>query len=284
MPHVHLPPRPLLSRWSLSLAVRPLLRLALVSPLARPAAPVGFAVLATLAIPACDKDTPRTEAVEAAATPAVSTATSPPDPPRAPDIVIDSTNVAVGNDRIGAGEPGLADKLAVFVSGRPMIEGQVVSVVVLRNAKPSGPLALLSALRRAKATGAVIRTDGRDGTTQKLPIAFSSPASAPPDCATVAWIGHDAAINVWPAGGGTARRVVKGLAGPDMTLGGEAVQKQLAGCSASQIFVGEDEALTWGLAFDLATAALAAPGCRASAAVLVPDAVPGRKLALPAGP
>ena len=39
------------------------------------------------------------------------------------------------------------------------------------------------------------------------------------DCTTVAWIAKDAAIDVWPAGGGTAKRVIKGLAGPDMTLG-----------------------------------------------------------------
>jgi hypothetical protein len=36
--------------------------------------------------------------------------------------------------------------------------------------------------------------------------------------------------------------------------------------------------MTWGLIFDLATSALSAPGARASAAVLVTSAVPGRKL------
>jgi hypothetical protein len=243
--------------------------------------PPGFTVpllgLALAVAAGCDKDAPKSDAPEAAA-PASTPASAPPEPPRAPDIVVDSSNVSIGQDRVATGEPALADKVAVFVTGRPMIEGQTVSVVVMRNAKPSGPLAVIAALRKAKAAGAILRTDGRDGSTQKLPISFATSA---PDCATVAWIAKDAAIDVWPAGGGTAKRIVKGLAGPDMTLGGEAVQKQLSGCSASQIFVGEDEGLTWGLVFDLATNALVAPGCRANAAVLVADAVPGRKLALP---
>jgi hypothetical protein len=225
----------------------------------------------------CDKEAGKTEAPEAAAT-AAPTASAPPEPPRAPDIVVDASNISVGNQRIATGEPGLADKVAVFVTGRPMIEGQTVSVVVMRNAKPSGPLAVLSALRKAKAAGAVIRTDGRDGTTLSLPIAFATTA---PDCAAVAWIAKDAAIDVWPAGGGTAKRIIKGLAGPDMTLGGEALRKQMSSCSSSQVFVGSDEGLTWGLVFDLATGALTAPGSHVSSAVLLPDAVPGRKLVLP---
>lgn len=231
----------------------------------------------TPALNACDDKPAGTPPPEAAVT-AAPTPSAPPEPPRAPEIVVDASNISVGQDRIATGEPGLPDKVAVFVTGRPMIEGQTVSMVVMRSAKPSGPLAVLYALRKAKAAAAVIRTDGRDGTTQALPISF--PASAP-DCATVAWIAKDAAIDVWPAGGGTAKRIVRGLAGPDMTLGGDAVRKQMSACSSSQIFVGSDEGLTWGLVFDLATGALTAPGSHVSSAVLVPDAVPGRKLVLP---
>ncbi len=234
-----------------------------------------LALVAGLA-PGCDEKAAKSEAPEAAAT-AAPTASAPPEPARAPDIVVDASNISVGQDRIATGEPGLPDKVAVFVTGRPMIEGQTVSMVVLRNAKPSGPLAVLYALRKAKAAAAIIHTDGRDGSTQSLPISFATSA---PDCATVAWIAKDAAIDVWPAGGGTAKRIIKGLAGPDMTLGGEAVRKQMSACSSSQIFVGSDEGLTWGLVFDLATGALTAPGSHVSAAVLVPDGVPGRKLVL----
>lgn len=226
-------------------------------------------------VAACDRDGPSREAPEAAAAAAASAA---PAPAQAPDIVVDPLNVSVGSNKVATGEPALADRVAVFLASQPMIAGQTVSVVVMRNAKPSGPLAVLSALRKARAAAAVIRTAGRDGATLKLPITFAPSAA---DCATVAWIAKDAALDVWPAGGGTAKRIPRGLAGPDMTLGGEAVQKQLSGCSALQIFVGADEAMTWGLEFDLATNALSVPGRGVSAAVLVADAVPGRKLVAP---
>lgn len=203
----------------------------------------------------------------------------PPEPARAPEIIIDNSKVAVGADRVPAGEPGLADKVAVFVTGRPGIAGQSVDVVAMRNAKPSYVAAVVSALRHAQASAVNVKTEARDGTTQSL--ALSSPAGVP-DCATVAWIAKDAAIDVWPAGGGTAKRVIKGMAGPDMTLGTEAVRKQASGCSATPLIVGGEERFPWGLIFDLATMSLQVPGMRATGAVLVTGAVAGRKLVLDA--
>lgn len=189
--------------------------------------------------------------------------------------MVDQGNVAVGQDHVPTGEMGLADKVAVFLNGRPMIAGQTVSVVAMRNAKPSHVVAVVSALRKAKAAAVVIRTDGRDGTTGKLPLELSSTAA---DCAAVAWIGKDASIVVWPAGGGAAHKVIRGLAGPDMTLGTEAVRKQQSSCNASELFIGADDALTWGLVFDLATMSFAAAGSHVSTGVLVANPSIGRKL------
>ncbi|HXN30422.1 MAG TPA: hypothetical protein VN894_01115 [Polyangiaceae bacterium] len=228
---------------------------------------------------ACDSETSKVDAVVDAgrAPPPAQPAAAAPEAPGAPEIIVDNSSVAIGADRVPAGEQGMADKVAVFVTGRPAIAGQAVDMVAMRNAKPSQVAAVVSALRRAKASGVNIKTEARDGTTQKLPLSF--PAGVP-DCATVAWIAKDAAIDVWPASGGTAKRVVKGMAGPDMTLGTEAVRRQANGCSASPLIVGGDERFTWGLVFDLATMSLQLPGMRASGAVLVTSAVPGRKLTL----
>jgi hypothetical protein len=66
--------------------------------------------------------------------------------------------------------------------------------------------------------------------------------------------------------GGTAKRIFKGLAGPDMTLGTEAVSQVGARCESSDLVVGEDDAMTWGLVFDLDTMAFQAPSARASKA------------------
>jgi hypothetical protein len=200
-----------------------------------------------------------------------------PDPPRAPDIVIDATNVSIGTNRLATGELGLADKVAVFLTGRPMVEGNAVGFVAMRNARPSQVFAVVTALRKAKAASAVVGTEARDGTTQRVPLSFTTGVA---DCTTVAWIAKDAAIDVWPAGGGTARRIIKGLAGPDMTLGTEAMRKQWTGCGASELVLGADDVLSWGLVFDLATAGIQASGTHPSVAVLVTDVVPGRKLVL----
>jgi hypothetical protein len=238
---------------------------------------LGVAMLG-LAAAACDKDSTPTATAEAAAPVAVATPAPAPEPPRAPDIVIDASNVAIGQNRVAAGEPGLADKVAVFLTGAPAIEGATVSVVAMRPSKPSEVAAVVAALRKAKASGAVIKTEARDNSTQKLPLSLSTSA---PDCATVAWIAKDVAVDVWPAGGGTAKRIIKGLAGPDITLGTDAIRKQQAGCSAPDLYVGADDSLPWGLVFDLATAAIGSPGVTAGSGALVTNAVPGRKLVLP---
>jgi hypothetical protein len=230
---------------------------------------------------ACDTPPGQGSTVEAAASPPTATVTAAasvaPDPPRAPDIVIDATNVSVGTNRLATGELGLADKLAVFLTGRPMIEGNAVSFVAMRNARPSQVFAVVTALRKAKAASAVVGTEARDGSTQRVSLTFAKSVS---DCTTVAWIAKDAAIDVWPAGGGTAKRVIKGLAGPDMTLGTEAMRKQWAGCGASELVIGSDDLMSWGLAFDLATAGTQASGTHPSTVVLVTNVVPGRKLVL----
>jgi hypothetical protein len=237
------------------------------------------AVLFTCALcAACDERQERSSgAVEAAPVVATTAAAPAPEPPRAPDIIVDASYVSVGSDRLASGEPGLADKLVVFLSGRPMIAGATVSFVAMRNAKPSHVFAVALALRKAKATGAVVKSEARDGTTQKVPLSFAASVA---DCTTTAWIAKDAAIDVWPAGGGTAKRILKGLAGPDITLGTEAMRKQWSACGASELVVGADDAMSWGLVFDLASAGLQAAMTRLSIAVLVASAVPGRKVVL----
>jgi hypothetical protein len=238
--------------------------------------------LVLVALAGCDEASSSAPAVQApasaAAAPAPTPATPPaPEPPRPPDIIVDRSTVSVGREKLPAGEPGFASALVALLSSQPAIAGQTVDVVAMRNAKPSQVEGVIAALAGAKATAAAVKTETRDGATARLPITFTKSVQ---DCVTVGWIAKDAAIEVWAAGGGKAKRVIRGLAGPDMTLGIEAMRSQAEGCSASEVAVGAEESMNWGLLFDLGTSALAAPGARASAAVLVGAAVPGRKLAL----
>jgi hypothetical protein len=238
------------------------------------------AVLSVLAV-ACDTagDHPETRATAATTTAAAQVTTVVPPAPdlRPPDIIVDPGYVSVGTDRVPTSEQGLADKVSVFVNGRPMIEGRTVDVVAMRNARPSQVAAVVLAVRRAKAAGAAVKTEARDNTTQRLPLSFDTTLQP---CTTIAWIAKDGAIDVWPASGARAKRIIKGLAGPDMTLGTEAVRDVGARCDSPEIVVGADDALTWGLVFDLATMALKAPGARITTAILVTTAVPGRKLVI----
>jgi hypothetical protein len=240
---------------------------------------LGAALSLALGV-ACDKEPSNLDTrLETVQTQAAPPTTPSVEPPRAPEIIVDATNISIGAQRVPAGEPGLADKVAVLVTGQPMIADQAVDFVAMRSAKPSHVAAVAWALRRARANGVNVKTSTRNDTTQKIPLSFASVVA---DCAAVAWIAKDAAIDVWPAGGGTAKRIIKGMAGPDMTLGGEAVQKQTGGCGANELLVGADDRFSWGLVFDLATLSLQAPGSRVSTAVLVTNAVPGRKVALEA--
>ncbi len=225
---------------------------------------------------ACDKEPPRMGAPEAAAAPAPAPP-APPEPPRAPEIILDQATVSVGPVHLATGALGFDDRLAAMVQAQPAVFAHTIDFVAMRNAKPSQVVSIVSALRRAKAAGANVKTESRDGATVALVLSFSTKV---PDCAAVAWITKDGAIDVWPAGGAVARRVNKGLAGPDMTLGTEAVERQAGTCSASELVVGGDDRFPWGLVFDLATDATHARGSRTSAVILTTNAVPGRKLTL----
>ncbi|HEY1691930.1 MAG TPA: hypothetical protein VGG39_07200 [Polyangiaceae bacterium] len=234
------------------------------------------AALVVVLLAACDS--PRSAApVEAAAPAPTPTIAPPPEPPHAPDIVVDASSVTIGKEHVAVGELGLSDKIAVFLKGTPGVEATTVNVVAMRNAKPSPVAAVVSALKKAKASGAVVKCDARDGTTQTMPVSFTASVG---DCTTAAWIAKDASIDVWPAGGGTAHRVIKGLAGPDMTLGTEALRRQWSSCGSPELVIGGDDAMTFGLVFDLARNALEAAGTRISTTVLVTNVSPGRKVTL----
>jgi hypothetical protein len=203
-----------------------------------------------------------------------------PAPPALPEIIVDPANVTIGKDHVPAVPLGLTDRVATlldpaWLGGSPEHpDVRTMDVVVMRNVKPSQVDAVMLALRHAKASGAILKTEARDGTTQKLALSF---ASHVPDCAAVAWIAKDAAIDVWPAGGGVAKRVIRGLAGPDVTLGLEAIESRSEACGSSSLVIGADEAMTWGLVFDLATSAL---GNRGRTAILVTNVTPGRRVDL----
>jgi hypothetical protein len=236
---------------------------------------------------ACDKEPAKDHAAEAGA---ATTASAPvashaptPEPPRAPQIIVDAAATAIGPDRVMANDTDSVAKMAALLTGKPKVEGEVVDVTVMRKAKPSHVAALVKALTKAKAKGASVHTETRDKGTGTLALTF--PKAAPPPCSVVAYIGKDGGINVWPVSGATAKKFNRGFAGPDMTLGPEGVRKAASTCDSPMWLVSADDTLDWGLLYDLATIAKGegADTLRPTQTVLLTEApVPGRKVTIEA--
>ena len=85
---------------------------------------------------------------------------------------------------------------------------------------------------------------------------------------------------MWPSGGGAAKRVGRGLAGPDLTLGLAAVRERREGCGAPELVLGAEDEMPWGVVFDLAESAMSVASAQANSVVLVTHAAPGKKIEL----
>lgn len=230
----------------------------------------------------CDDKPVKTEKADAA-TAAVAptpTPTAPP-APKPPVISIEPGVFVVGAERVQPTDPDPVGQIASLLTGKPMVEGAIVEMDVKRATKPSQVVTMIAALKKAKAKGAIAKTENRDKVVQPFSITFAAPPR--PDCSVVAFIAKDSKINVWPIGGGAAKTYSKGFAGPDMTLGTEGVRESTARCESSILFVGADDAMNWGLVYDLATISkmLGAGMSKVTEFAVVPGTVvPGRKVTL----
>ena len=245
-------------------------------------------VLVAWGLVACDQSQTKRdldsiiEAGAPASTPSTSAAAAPRGP-QLPKIRLDATTVTVDGEPTEARGPDFPARFFMLVSGNPLVAGGTVDVDVDRMTRPSQANVILAALKNAHAKGVNVHTGTRDKAIGVLSLVFPKPPVS--DCSVVGFIGKDASISVWSIGGGTARRFTKGFAGPDMTLGTDAVRKAASACDSPVWFVAADDAMTWGLVFDLATMARAgdeggAPLKPTNVGVLTDAPVPGRKVTI----
>jgi hypothetical protein len=238
-----------------------------------------FGAAAALAAVGCDNGKKDAEApIEAGAPPAapVASTAAPAKPPR---IFVTTDAVIVGQQRVLASDPSFAALAANAVSGAPAIATATAEVDADRHAKLSMVYAAFSGLSRVNAK-AEVHTTTRDN--KDAVVVFSFPKGAS-DCSVVADIGKDSSVSVWTLGGTTAKRFTRGFAGPDITLGTDAVRKLAAPCDSGVWFVTADESIPWGSVFDLAASAMA--GADGGAGMHTPDVatiptepVPGHKV------
>ncbi len=206
-------------------------------------------------------------------------AAAPPAADTLPSLNVDEAAATLAGMRIDFSGDARG-KLTAALEGSPKVRGSMMPVEAMRNATMPRVSTALAALKAAGARGAVLRTATRERSViGELVVEFDAAAPAP--CSVVAMVGKDSAITVWAAGGGSAQRFAHGMAGPDLTLGSEGMRKASASCDSQVYFLGADDAVKWGLVFDLALAARAfeAGAMRATQArVLLSAPSPARKL------
>jgi hypothetical protein len=198
----------------------------------------------------CDEPKKSAPLPELTAKPTVVTPSAPPAPVMT-TVSMDENAVTINGTRVPTEGADFRKRLATELAGKPKIAGETVSFIVTRNAKMHKVASAVLALSDAKANEVLIKGPKRDGSPGELLVGYGGDT---PACSLVAAIGKDVAISIWPSSGGAARRFAKGMAGPDTTLGSEALGKAVAACTSAVAFLGADESTPWGLVFDLANA------------------------------
>ncbi len=226
---------------------------------------------------ACDEKTSAVaEAAVEAAAPSV-TASTPPPPPKPPVVTLDDTAIVVTGDRMELGSPDAKGRIAAMLGNKPMVAGQTLEVDALRDTTMAHLAIAFDALHDAHVKGATVKTAQRDRTMGSVDVVFDHGAVSP--CSAVGMVAKDNAINVWPYSGATAQRFSHGFAGPDITLGSDALRKAANGCDGALYFVAGDDTIKWGVVFDLALAAKTGGTLKPTTVVVLTKApVPGRKI------
>lgn len=210
--------------------------------------------LALLALTGCEDrpkknpfDPPKDAAIPAPPVSAI------PKQERAPDLEIDTVSTKVGFERALLHNPEGRAKLAQLLGeSKRWIEGKEVRLVVDRKAKVPWVAAYLEELGKLGPSKVTIRTDTRKDYNQEQRFTPEVKAKAPP-CSLVAMVTSDFGTAVWRLSGGVASKRGRGMAGPDLSMTGETIERMAKSCpESSTFFVSVAEGVEWGLAFDLA--------------------------------
>ena len=225
------------------------------------------------------KQKPLNEARDAAV-PAPPAATSKPDV--APILEIDTVSAKVGYERALLQHPeGKAQLTALLGSAKRWIEGKDVVVIIDRKTKVPWVATYLDELGKVGPSKITIRTDTRKEFSQDQRFIPEAKVQAPP-CSVVGMVMSDYGTAVWKLSGGTAGKRSKGMAGPDLSMTGDTIERFAKGCKeSSTFFVSVAEGIEWGLAFDLGASSRVLEHAKFDSTVLL-DEIPtaGQKVVL----
>lgn len=203
--------------------------------------------------------------------------------PAAAELAIDAIGPKVGFGRVSLEYPEGPQKLGeALAAERQHLEGKDATVVVDRRAKPVWVSVYLDALGKLGVRRAVIKTETRKEYPPELAFTPELKASSAPSCSVVAMILEDRGTAVWKLGGGVAGKRPKGMAGPDLTMTGDTIERLAKACKGSDtLFVAAAKPIEWGLIYDLAASTAELGGSRFEQRVLLSEIpVPGHRVKL----
>lgn len=209
--------------------------------------------------------------------------TEVPEPEGPPDFEIDSVGAKVGFERCMTETPeGMAKLREALDKQKEYVVGKELVVRVDRQAKRPWVVSYLNELFKAGAKSVKLKTDSREGYPTELKFLSQAEAKSAPKCSAVGMILDDRSTAVWKLSGGTASRRQKGMAGPDLSMTGETLERVGKQCKSSDMFfVSGAESVEWGLIYDLAASSQRLEKFRFEQMVLLDDVpTPGHKIAM----
>jgi len=244
----------------------------------------GGGLLLTLSVlGACD-DAPKPSLPKAEPTDAPSpTPTAAPKPAGPPEFEIDTLSAKVGFERALLDQrDGRSNLVNLLKPTEKFVSGNDVTLVVDRSAKLPWVVAFVDELGKVGAKRVLIKSETRKEFAASLPFTPELSLKAPPDCSVIAMVLEDRGTAVWKLSGGVATKHGKGMAGPDLSMTGDNIERFAKGCKHSNtLFVSAGPSVEWGLTYDLAASAKSLAKASFEAFVILGDTpVPGHKVAL----
>ncbi len=179
--------------------------------------------------------------------------TEPPKPEGPPELSLDSVGPKVGFNRVVIQKAEDYAKLEKEIQGvRDQFNGKDVHVIAARETNTQWLVAMLKDLDAIGASALYVRTPTRKEFTSELEFFTERKAATAPSCSVVAIVREDRGTAVWRLSGGTASKRSKGLAGPDLAMTGDTLERFYKGCKSDTLFVSGAEGIEWGLVYDLA--------------------------------
>lgn len=207
------------------------------------------------------------------AKPSSSTASKPPAPPKTttssatppqdlPIVTIKKPGgVQIRGEWASLQEAGGKEKLHKMVSALPLA-GKEVTLLVEKE-KMAVPVEDVAVAidEFGKAGAATIRIKDfkarADVAKELVLVPVQQIKEAPPPCSVIAAVDKLNGSAVWPLKGGSAKRRETGLGGPDLTILGETLQKELKGCESTYGFFTAEGNVEWELAHNTGATVLA---------------------------